>query len=89
VEPTMKDMARAAGWLQDHLDERVPSAADVESLSWLIAAARDEDKLSFARLCARVLAIDPEAPNAVESLRELQRWLCAPTVAVVTSPGAT
>lgn len=80
----MKDIARAAGWLQDYSGARVPNTSEVESLAWLIAGARDEDQRGYVRLCARVLAIEPDSPTtALRALKELQDDLCRPTLAVV------
>lgn len=88
MEPTMKDIARAAGWLQDHLGRLNPTAGEVESLSWLIAAARDEDQRGYVRLCARVLAIEPDSPTtALAALKELQADLCRPAEATVVQEG--
>lgn len=81
-EPSMRDMARAAGWLQDHFGRLTPTAGEVESLSWLIAAAREDDKNEIARLKARILSIDPTNSDAARDLlRELQQELCTPLVA--------
>lgn len=85
MEPTLRDISMAAGWLQDNLDERDPTASRVESLAWLIAAAREDDKRELARLKAMILCIDPESDRAAEHFRGLQRELSKPEEAEVVN----